>query len=147
MPSTSLLLREELRSPLIAKRSLSKQVMPRCLLRVESCTASKPSWAKGLSSRSGRALAVTIKSCEYPYRCRLFQPSTSLQFKKLPIFNCSICRPYRFFNDMFNVGPSPGFWHLMRVFYDGDGYVVLPLPFRIFDEIVSLNQRCYSIHS
>ncbi|KAI1181449.1 hypothetical protein F5B17DRAFT_425286 [Nemania serpens] len=40
-----------------------------------------------------------------------------------------------FFNDMFNVGPSPGFWHLMRVFYDGDGYVVLPLPFRIFDEI------------
>ncbi|KAI1194333.1 hypothetical protein F5X97DRAFT_311328 [Nemania serpens] len=40
-----------------------------------------------------------------------------------------------FFNDMFNDGPTPGFWHLMRVFYDGDGYVVLPLPFRIVDEI------------
>ncbi|KAI1157811.1 hypothetical protein F5B18DRAFT_665699 [Nemania serpens] len=40
-----------------------------------------------------------------------------------------------FFNDMFNDGPTPGFWHLMRVFYDGDGYVALPLPFRIVDEI------------
>lgn len=53
--------------------------------------------------------------------------------------------PNRFFNDMFNDGPTPGFWHLMRVFYDGDGYVVLPLPFRIVDEIVSLELRDRSI--
>ncbi|KAI1743395.1 hypothetical protein F4680DRAFT_410026 [Xylaria scruposa] len=40
-----------------------------------------------------------------------------------------------FFNDMLGKGVSPGFWHLMRVFYDGDGYIVLPLYFRVFDEI------------
>ncbi|KAI1116548.1 hypothetical protein F5Y14DRAFT_407126 [Nemania sp. NC0429] len=40
-----------------------------------------------------------------------------------------------FFNDMFSEGPTPGFWHLMRVFYDGDGYIVLPVPFRVVDQI------------
>ncbi|KAI0433450.1 hypothetical protein F5Y09DRAFT_73939 [Xylaria sp. FL1042] len=38
-----------------------------------------------------------------------------------------------FFNDMFCKGPSPGFWYLMRAFYDGDGYIALPLYFRFFD--------------
>ncbi|KAI0967661.1 hypothetical protein F4678DRAFT_465261 [Xylaria arbuscula] len=40
-----------------------------------------------------------------------------------------------FFNDMFYKGTSPGFWHLMRAFYDGDAYIVLPFHFRFFDEV------------
>ncbi|KAI0508522.1 hypothetical protein F5B22DRAFT_390040 [Xylaria bambusicola] len=40
-----------------------------------------------------------------------------------------------FFNDMLHKGTSPGFWYLMRVFYDGDGYIALPLHFRFLDEM------------
>ena len=39
---------------------------------------------------------------------------------------------------MLSRGPSPGFWYNMRVFYDGDGYIALPLYFRFFDELVGL---------
>ncbi|KAI1302214.1 hypothetical protein F5Y03DRAFT_396557 [Xylaria venustula] len=45
-----------------------------------------------------------------------------------------ICKAL-FFNDLLSKGATPGFWHSMRAFYDGDGYVVLPLYFRFFDEV------------
>ncbi|KAI1360497.1 hypothetical protein F5Y08DRAFT_348719 [Xylaria arbuscula] len=42
---------------------------------------------------------------------------------------------FMFFNDMLSKGTSQGFWYNMRVFYDGDGYIALPLYFRFFDEL------------
>ncbi|KAI0102842.1 hypothetical protein GGR51DRAFT_526389 [Nemania sp. FL0031] len=42
---------------------------------------------------------------------------------------------FLFFNDFMNEEASPGFWRTMRVFYDGDGYIPLPLYFQFFDEL------------
>ncbi|KAI0438288.1 hypothetical protein F4803DRAFT_535620 [Xylaria telfairii] len=42
---------------------------------------------------------------------------------------------FLFFNDFVNTGASPGFWRNMRVFYDGDGFIPLPLYFQFFDEL------------
>ncbi|KAI0902860.1 hypothetical protein F4823DRAFT_361633 [Ustulina deusta] len=42
---------------------------------------------------------------------------------------------FLFVNDLLNKGASPGFWRDMRVLYDGDMYIPLPLYFRCFDEL------------
>ncbi|KAH7305259.1 hypothetical protein B0I35DRAFT_414042 [Stachybotrys elegans] len=40
-----------------------------------------------------------------------------------------------FFNDLFGTGRPLGFWHALRAFYDGDGYVPLPFKLQIIDEV------------
>ncbi|KAI1204741.1 uncharacterized protein F4807DRAFT_446035 [Annulohypoxylon truncatum] len=40
-----------------------------------------------------------------------------------------------FFNDIFSTGKFGGFWHLLRVFYDWETYLALPLYFQFFDEV------------
>ncbi|KAI0184742.1 hypothetical protein EV127DRAFT_443326 [Xylaria flabelliformis] len=66
------------------------------------------------------------------HRIQSFKGETAvLQERPIPGGNYKLM----FFNDMLGKGASPGFWHLMRVFYDGDGYISLPLYFRVFDEM------------
>ncbi|KAI1327098.1 hypothetical protein F5Y16DRAFT_410474 [Xylariaceae sp. FL0255] len=43
-----------------------------------------------------------------------------------------------FFNDLCSRGNLSSFWHLMRVFYDGNCYAALPLNSRFLDSVVSL---------
>lgn len=44
---------------------------------------------------------------------------------------------FSFFNDMLSDGWPAGFWYLMRVFYDNDGYPDMGLYFSFFDVAVS----------
>jgi hypothetical protein len=39
----------------------------------------------------------------------------------------------------------PGFWHVMRSFYDGDTYPGLPTNIKLIDQLVSTNQAEISI--
>lgn len=39
-----------------------------------------------------------------------------------------------FFNDILSEGKMPGFWHVMRSFYDGDTYAALPGNLGIVDQ-------------
>lgn len=49
---------------------------------------------------------------------------------------CLLMR-FRFFNDILSEGKLPGFWHVMRSFYDGDTYAALPGNLGIVDQAVS----------
>lgn len=39
----------------------------------------------------------------------------------------------------------PGFWHLMRSFYDGDTYPALPANIKLIDQLVSKTQAANSM--
>ncbi|KAI1084816.1 hypothetical protein F5B20DRAFT_523307 [Whalleya microplaca] len=40
-----------------------------------------------------------------------------------------------FFNDIASTGTFGNFWHILRVFYDWETYLALPLYFQFFDEV------------
>jgi len=42
----------------------------------------------------------------------------------------------RMFADLLSEGHMPGFWHLMRSFYDGDTYPALPASIKLLDQLV-----------